>query len=248
MRMSDQYQTISRQYSAARKDDHTNFLETPTVQSVLGDLSGASAIDYACGTGHYSRLLKRLGAKHVLGVDLSPAMIDVARHEEIQNPLGVAYEVGDAAAMAVLGAFDVATAAFLFNYAEDEQTLAQMFRSVAANVIPHGRLVAVAPNPDFINGRDDTLPYGFFLEEIGNGPRSLRIRMSFVGDEKFSIQFMQWSRRAYEDALAQAGFADAEWTPFAVSKEGIERYGQKFWDAILANPKSVVLSARKKPS
>jgi 2-polyprenyl-3-methyl-5-hydroxy-6-metoxy-1,4-benzoquinol methylase len=62
MRMSDQYRAISRQYSAARKDDHTNFLETPTVQSVLGDLSGASAIDYACGTGHYSRLLKRLGA------------------------------------------------------------------------------------------------------------------------------------------------------------------------------------------
>jgi len=248
MRMSDQYRTISRQYSAARKDDHTNYLETPTVQSVLGDLSGASAIDYACGTGHYSRLLKRLGAKNVLGVDLSPAMIDVARHEEVQNPLGVAYEVGDAATTAVLGAFDVATAAFLFNYAEDEQTLAQMFRSVAANVIPDGRLVAVVPHPDFVNGREDTLPYGFFLEEIGNGLRSLRILMSFVGDEKFSIQFTQWSRRAYEDALAQAGFADAEWTPFAVSKEGIERYGQNFWDAILANPKSVVLSARKKPA
>jgi len=246
--MIDQYRTISRQYSAARKDDHTNFLETPTVQSVLGDLSGASAIDYACGTGHYSRLLKRLGAKNVLGVDLSPAMIEAARHEEMQNPLGVAYEVGDAAVAAVFGAFDVATAAFLFNYAEDEQTLAQMFRSVAANVIPDGRLVAVVPNPDFINGRDDTLPYGFFLEEIGSGPRSLRIRMSFIGNEKFSIQFTQWSRLAYEDALAHAGFADAEWTPFAVSKEGIERYGQEFWDAILANPKSVVLSARKKPS
>lgn len=246
--MSDQYRTISRQYSAARKDDHTNFLETPTVQSVLGDLSGASAIDYACGTGHYSRLLKRLGAKKVLGVDLSPAMIEAARHEESQNALGIVYEVDDAAGMTVFGSFDVATAAFLFNYAEDEQTLAQMFRSVAANVIPDGRLVAVVPNPDFINGRDDTLPYGFVLEEIGHGPRSLRIRMSFVGDEKFSIQFTQWSRRAYEDALAQAGFGDAEWTPFAVSKEGIERYGQEFWDAILANPKSVVLSARKKPA
>ncbi|QGM93730.1 class I SAM-dependent methyltransferase [Methylocystis rosea] len=246
--MRNQYQTISRQYSAARKDDHTNFLETPTVQSVLGDLSGVNAIDYACGTGHYSRLLKRLGAKNVLGVDLSPAMIEAARHEEVQNPLGVSYEVADGATMAVFGSFDVATAAFLFNYAEDEQTLAQMFRSVAANVIPDGRLVAVVPNPDFINGREDTLPYGFFLEEIGEGPMRLRVRMTFVGEEKFRIEFTQWSRHAYEDALAQAGFADAEWTPFAVSKEGIERHGQNFWDAILANPKSVVLSARKKPA
>ncbi|WP_425622377.1 class I SAM-dependent methyltransferase [Methylocystis sp. SB2] len=181
-------------------------------------------------------------------MDLSPAMIEAARHEESQNALGIVYEVGDAATMAVFGSFDVATAAFLFNYAEDEQTLAQMFRSVAANVIPDGRLVAVVPNPDFINGRGDTLPYGFFLEKIGEGPMRLRVRMTFVGEEKFRIEFTQWSRHAYEDALAQAGFADAQWTPFAVSKEGIERYGQNFWDAILANPKSVVLSARKKPA
>lgn len=245
--MKDQYQTISKQFSEARKDEVTNFLETPSVQSALGDISGASAIDYACGTGHYSRLLKRLGAKDVLGVDLSSAMIEAARQEESENPLGIVYKVSDAATMAVFGAFDVATAAFLFNYAEGEQTLGQMFSSVAANLAQDCRLIAVVPNPDFVNGRDDTLPYGFYLKEIGKGPKSLRVRMSFVGDEKFSIEFTQWSRRAYEDALEQAGFADTQWTPFAVSKEGVERYGQKFWDAILDNPKSIVLSARKKP-
>ncbi len=244
--MKDQYQKISRQYSQARKDDLTLYLETPTVRAVLGDISGASAIDYACGTGHYSRLLKRLGAKDVLGVDLSPAMIEAARDEEIQDPLGIVYSVGDAATLGAFGSFDVAVAAFLFNYAEDEQTLGQMLRSVAANLIPEGRLIAVVPNPDFINGRADTLPYGFFLEEICKGPRGPRVRMAFVGDENFSIEFTQWSRHAYEDALEQAGFADALWTPFAVCEEGIERHGQKFWDAIIANLKCVVLSARRK--
>ncbi len=244
--MKDQYQTISNQYSHARKDDVTIFLETPTVQSLLGDISGASAIDYACGTGHCSRLLKNLGAKTVLGVDLSPAMIEAARREEQENSLGIVYEVGDAATMAVFGSFDVATAVFLFNYAEDEQTLGRMVKSVAANLIPGGRLIAVVPNPDFVNGREDLLPYGYSLEEIGKGPRSLSVRMSFVVGEKFSIEFTQWSRRAYEDALEQTGFTDVLWTPFAVCKEGIERYGQKFWKAILGNPKSVVLSARRK--
>jgi SAM-dependent methyltransferase len=246
--MKDQYRTISKEYSQARKDDVTNFLETPSVQSVLGNIRGASAIDYACGTGHYSRLLKKLGAKYVLGVDLSPAMIEVARQEENENPLGIIYEVGDAATKAVFGSFDLATAVFLFNYAEDEQTLQRMFGSVTANLAQNGRLIAVVPSPDFINGREDTLPYGFSLKEIGEGPESLRVRMSFLGEEEFSIEFTQWSRRAYEESLARAGFVDAQWTPFAVSKEGIERYGQKFWDAILSNPKSVVLSARKKPS
>ncbi len=243
--MKDQYRTISGQYSHARKDDVTNFLETPSVQSALGDISGARAIDYACGTGHFSRLLKKLGATYVLGVDLSPAMIAAAREEESENPLGIVYEVSDAATMAIFGSFDVATAVFLFNYAKDEQTLARMFGSVAANVIPGGRLIAVVPNPDFVNGRDDLLPYGYVLEEISKGPENLRVRMSFVGDD-FSIEFTQWSRRAYENALERAGFSDARWSQFAVTKEGLERYGQEFWDAILANPKSVVLSARKR--
>jgi SAM-dependent methyltransferase len=246
--MRDQYREISSRYSQARKDDVTNFLETPSVQSALGDIRGDSAIDYACGTGHYSRLLKRLGARAVLGVDLSPAMIDAARREENENPLGIVYEVGDGAAMTVFGSFDIATAVFLFNYAEDEPTLERMFGSVAANVNRDGRLTAVVPNPDFINGREDTLPYGFFLEEIGKGPESLRVRMTFVGEGKFSIEFTQWSRRAYEEALEQAGFSDARWTPFAVSPEGIERYGEDFWKAILDNPKSIVLSARRRPA
>ncbi|WP_292532151.1 bifunctional 2-polyprenyl-6-hydroxyphenol methylase/3-demethylubiquinol 3-O-methyltransferase UbiG [Methylocystis sp.] len=246
--MKDQYRTISEQYLQARTDDVTHFLETPSVQSALGDISGARAIDYACGTGHFSRLLKKLGATYVLGVDLSPAMIEAARRAEGENPLGIVYEVSDAATMAIFGSFDVATAVFLFNYAEDEHTLARMLSSVAANLTEDGRLIAVVPNPDFINGRDDMLPYGYFLEEIGKGPERLRVRMNFVGDKKFSIEFTQWSRRAYADALAQTGFADAEWTPFAVSQEGIERYGQELWNAILTNPKSIVLSARRKPA
>lgn len=243
--MKDQYQTISTQYSHARKDDVTIFLETPSVESALGDIAGANAIDYACGTGHYSRLLKKLGATSVLGVDVSAAMVAAARQTESENPLGIVYKVSDAATMAVFGSFDVATAVFLFNYARDEATLARMFTSVAANVNPGGRLVAVVPNPDFINGRDDLRPYGYVLEEIGKGPENLRVRMSFIGDG-FSIEFTQWSRHACENALEQAGFADAEWTPFAVSQEGLERFGQEFWDAILSNPKSIVLSARRK--
>ncbi|MGD9542900.1 MAG: class I SAM-dependent methyltransferase [Methylocystis sp.] len=246
--MTDQYREISGQFSQARKDDVTLFLETPSVQSVLGDNAGANAIDYACGTGHYSRLLKLLDAREALGVDRSPAMIDAARQEESANSLGVTYKVADAAAMDVFGSFDLATAVFLFNYAEEEQTLGRMFESVAANLKDDGRLVAVVPNPDFINNRDDLRSYGYVLETIGKGPSSLRVRMSFVGAEKFAIEFTQWSRRAYEDALQRARFADIVWTPFAVSREGLARYGQAFWDAILGNPKSVVLSARKKPA
>jgi toxoflavin synthase len=99
----------------------------------------------------------------VLGVDLSPAMVEAARLEEKQNPFGVEYTVADAAERQVFidGGFDIATAIFLFNYADDIDTLEKMLSNVAANLTDGGKLVAVIPNPEFVNGLGDTLKYDF---------------------------------------------------------------------------------------
>jgi toxoflavin synthase len=243
--VTDQYQSISASYAEARKAPATLYLEEPSVVAALGSLAGQSAIDYACGGGYYTRLLKRLGAARVLGVDLSPQMIAVARAEEAASPLGVDYAVGDGAKPERFGDFDLATAVFLFNYADDAATLAAMFANVAANLADGGRLVAVVPNPEFKNGLKDTLPYEFYLEEIARRPDNLRARMFFTGAAPFSIDFTQWSRRAYEETLRGCGFEAISWTQFSVSPEGIEKFGRDFWRAALENPKSVVLSARK---
>lgn len=243
--MKNQYESISASYAEARKAPATLYLEEPSVLGALGSVAGESAIDYACGTGYYTRLLKRLGAALVLGVDLSPEMIAVARAEEAASPLGVNYVVGDGAKEERFGSFDLATAVFLFNYADDKATLAAMFSSVAANLSDGGRLVAVVPNPGFVNGLRDTLDYGFYLEEIARRPDNLRVRMFFTGPAPFSIEFTQWSRAAYEETMRRCGFEAIAWAPFSVSQEGLEKFGGDFWRAALENPKSLVLSARK---
>ena len=199
-----------------------------------------------CGTGYYTRLLKRLGAGRVLGVDLSPEMIAGARAEEAASPLGVEYVVSDGAKAERFGSFDLATAVFLFNYADDVATLAAMFSSVAANLADGGQLVAVVPNPDFRPGLGDTLDYGYYLEEIERRPDNLRVRMFFTVPTPFSIEFTQWSRAAYEETMRRCGFEAIAWTPFSVSQEGLERFRRDFWRAALKNPKSLVLSAQKK--
>jgi SAM-dependent methyltransferase len=249
--MKDQYRQISESFRDARQAPATTFLEAPSFIAAVGDVSDTSVIDFACGEGYYTRLLKKRGAASVLGVDLSPQMIDLAREQERQEPLGVDYAVGDAARMGAPGApgapgpFDLATAVFLFNYAETVETLNAMLETVAANLTRDGRLVAVVPNPDFVNGRRDTLPYGYYLDEIGRFPSCLRTRMTFTGDAPFSIEFTQWDRRTYETALAQAGFRDICWTHFTVTADGVEKLGAAFWQATLENPKSLILSARK---
>ncbi len=243
--MKDQYQGISLSFRDAREAPVTAWLEAPSFVKAVGDVKNSKIIDFACGEGYYTRLLKKLGAASVLGIDLSPQMIALAREQERQSPLGVDYAIGDASSVGSLGSFDIATAVFLFNYAETVEILKAMIDMVASNLKSDGRLVSVVPNPEFVNGRRDTLQYGYFLEEIGRSPSSLRSRMTFTGDVPFSIEFTQWDRRTYDSTLAQAGFHDICWTPFTVTDEGVQKSGAEYWKATLENPKSIILSARK---
>ncbi len=243
--MKDQYRDISISFQDARKTPVTTFLEAPSFIKAVGNVNNKSVIDFACGEGYYTRLLKTLGALSVLGVDLSPQMIALARAQEQQCPLGIEYSTCDASRMMSMGSFDIATAVFLFNYADSVNTLNAMMNNVALNLKSGGQLVSVVPNPEFVNGRRDTIQYGYFLEEIDRFVSGIRSKMTFVGEVPFSIEFTQWDRNTYEAALTQAGFRDICWTSFVVTDDGAQKFGADFWKATLENPKSVILSAKK---
>jgi predicted RNA methylase len=60
----------------------------PSFLGLVGDVSGKSVLDLACGTGFYSREFRRRGATDVLGVDISVEMIAAALGSEQRDPLG----------------------------------------------------------------------------------------------------------------------------------------------------------------
>jgi toxoflavin synthase len=243
--MDDQYQRISAAYRQARRSPVSLYYEAPSVVKAIGDVGGSRVIDFACGEGFYTRILKQSGAATVVGVDLSPEMIALARQQEREAPLGIDYVVADAAQTRDFGRFDVATAIFLFNYARDVGTLNAMLATVARNLRDGGVLVAVVPNPDFVNGRKDTLPYGYFNEEIARHAALIEARMTFTEPRAFVIEYSQWSRHSYETALDANGFRGIGWRLFEVSAEGLDALGPAFWSAALDNPKSVILTATK---
>lgn len=105
-------------------------------------------VDVACGTGDLTELLAEAGPRSVLGLDFTPAMLDLARTKcARKRPRGLGdgavprYEHGDATALALADAsMDVVTIAFgLRNVGEPRRALAE-FRRVLR---PGGRLVVL---------------------------------------------------------------------------------------------------------
>jgi toxoflavin synthase len=97
--MTTNYDHIAQEYKRSKQVPWRFHIEHFTLFELLGEISGLSVLDLACGEGYYTRNIKRRGAKRILGVDVSNLMIKLARAEEAQDPLGVKYLGHDGVAM-----------------------------------------------------------------------------------------------------------------------------------------------------
>src|SRR3984893_13579403 len=113
------YDPVAEQYRRSKYAPFRKHVEQYTLQKLTGPLQGESALDLACGEGFYSRLLKTWGAGAVVGVDLSPNMIELVLRQETAQPLGIRYLVQDVCALDLGQKFDLVVAAFLFNHAHN---------------------------------------------------------------------------------------------------------------------------------
>src|SRR5205809_634057 len=80
--------------------------ESYTFFRLVGDITGKRVLDLASGFGFYTRQLRPRGAAQVVGVDISPEMVRLAREKAQDDPDGIAYLVYDAAQLPRLGRFD----------------------------------------------------------------------------------------------------------------------------------------------
>ncbi|MFF3492894.1 class I SAM-dependent methyltransferase [Streptomyces sp. NPDC002795] len=244
-----QYDRIGEAFEGFKALHLARYVEVPSFLGLVGEVTGRSVVDLACGTGFYSRLFKRRGATDVCGVDVSGEMVDVARRIESSDPLGVRYAVGDIATTDALGGrrYDIATAVNLINYSETVEAMTAMCRTIHAAVRPGGTFYALNQSPDYDFDGPSPRPYGFHCELEGSrvevGPR-VRVT-AFLDPEPVSFVASLPRREVYAEALTRAGFTDVAWSPLAVSAEGRAAFPAGFWDDHEANPPFELLTARR---
>src|ERR1043166_1707922 len=123
-----QYDHIGGKYDEYAQTATLKRAESYTFFRLVGTLEGKRVLDLACGLGFYTRQLKHRGAAHVVGVDISPEMVRLARAQASEAPDGIEYHVGDAAALPQIDRFDLVTAVYLLNYATSKEQMRAMCR------------------------------------------------------------------------------------------------------------------------
>jgi ubiquinone/menaquinone biosynthesis C-methylase UbiE len=91
-------------------DVYRDALNTPAFLAMLPPIAGLEGLDVGCGEGANTRELARRGAR-MRAVDIAPTFIRHARAAEIEQPLGITFEVGDGMVLPFADArFDFVTA------------------------------------------------------------------------------------------------------------------------------------------
>jgi 2-polyprenyl-3-methyl-5-hydroxy-6-metoxy-1,4-benzoquinol methylase len=132
---------------ALRIDPERTQKEVEFIASALGLEPGAKVLDLACGHGRISLELARRGVE-VVGVDLSPRSLELARAAAEQEGIPIEFVQADMREISFVNEFDAVINIFTaFGYFDDERENQRVLEAVERALKPGGAFLI-----DTING------------------------------------------------------------------------------------------------
>jgi SAM-dependent methyltransferase len=258
--MSTQYDAIATQYSGM-KDLPAGSLERPSVDAIIGNITGLRCLDLASGLGRWSKYLLEKGAASVVGVDISSKMVENATLDSQTWPAEIrdkaTFHVGDCTKPLSIpksdvdgdegdGLYDVVFAAWLLNYAATPAELTAMWLNIHSRLRPGtGRFIGIAPNV-FASPKSWPIDsrYGFsvdVLQEVEGGHKCLLT--ADTKPEKISFEVFHLNRETYEKTAKEAGLVDLKWRGHVLPQDDGREVG--FWDEFERRPSFKICTVRR---
>lgn len=106
-----------------KQSELNEILEQLTILSLLPDVKGRNVLDLGCGVGELCRRINTLGAKTVIGVDISANMLELAQKDA---PAGISFQNKPMEDLDFKPeTFDLVVSSLAFHYVEDLTALVQ---------------------------------------------------------------------------------------------------------------------------
>ena len=140
--------TISSYFEA---EDVTNEqINFPALMHAVGDVTGKIVLDFGCGNGRFTSRLEPLGAAKVIGVDISPSMIDLAK--QVNPNSHVEYHANPDNSLSFLAndSVDVVMANLVFMMLPSREEVAKAMKEIHRVLKPGGSFAYLITHPAFI--------------------------------------------------------------------------------------------------
>lgn len=127
----------------ANEINFNDVIETPILMRMMPDLTGKRVLDVGCGMGQHAKQYSDMGAKYVLGTDISEKMLAFAM--ENNSAQNIEYRRLPFEDLEKIdGQFDVVTSSLAFDYAED---FCGVLKKIFNLLVPGGKLVFSTSHP-----------------------------------------------------------------------------------------------------
>lgn len=224
--------------------------------SSLGSLSGSSVLDLACGTGIGLRLAGSFGAAKLVGVDISPQMLEIAK----TTTPGAAFHTADCSKpLDKLGlepqGYDVVLGFWLLNQCPSSVEMRGMWENVARYLKPGGRFVGIIENHDIVHPVGmQSFKYGAQetrVTELENG-QGWTDHVEFRTEPKVELDGFRLRKEIFESEARKAGFGEIVYHAPGMehvkeSDNSRDTVGEEsgWWDDLLNEPPNFVIVTQK---
>ncbi|KAG8163855.1 hypothetical protein KVR01_005773 [Diaporthe batatas] len=227
-----------------------------SIISSIGPLTGASVLDLATGTGIGLRLVRAAGASRLVGVDISPQMLEIAKATtpgaefhtaDCSRPLG---QLG-----LEPGSFDVVLGIWLLNQCPSAAELGGMWTNIATYLRPGGRFVGIIENHDIVHPAGvQGFKYGARESDVTELESGLgwSVHIEFQTQPKIEIDGFRFKKEILESQAKESGMGDmtyyaptTEHVPEGIGRGETMNDVESWWDELLEQPPNFVIVSQK---